>query len=144
LLFTTLHGQEKKLTPAPKESLSFLPQGTRIVKIVDNKIITFLPKNMEIQGILCRGHANDWQTVFYKNGKLELVWLARDQEIQGYPCKKATFWTEIFGSSAGVHFHENGKLKKFKLAKDMTIQGHRFIKGDIIRLDTEGKLVLKK
>ena len=143
LLFSGLYGQDQTQTEAKNDSLSFLPKGTKIFSIHENKIVCFLPQNMEIQGILCRGHANDWQTVFFKNGKLELAWLAEDQEIQGYPCKKASFWTELFGKSAAVHFHENGKLKRFKLAKKMTIQGHRFKNGSVVRLDTEGKLVLK-
>jgi len=143
LFLSGLHGQENNQPEATKDSLSFLPKGTRIFSIHENKIVCFLPKNMEIQGVLCRGHANDWQTAFYKNGELELAWLAKDQEIQGFPCKKASFWTELFSSSAAVHFHENGKLKKFKLAKDMTIQGHRFKKGTIVRLDKKGKLILK-
>ncbi len=143
LIFSVSHAQEQKPDSAQKDSLSFLPKEAIVYKTEGDRVICFLSKNTEIQGILCRGHAHDWQTVFYKNGKLKLAWLARDQEIQGFPCQKASFWTEIFGGSAGVHFHENGKLKKFKLAKDMIIQGHRFKKGDIVRLDPKGKLVLE-
>lgn len=133
-----------KSVETTKDTLSFLPKGTTICAHEDNRIICFLPRNTEIQGILCRGHKHDWQTVFYTNGKLALAWLAQNEEIQGVLCKKASFWTEIFGGSAKVQFHDNGKLSRCKLAKDFSIEGQTFKKGDIVYFDREGKLIFKK
>ncbi len=123
------------------DSFPVLPQGAIIHVRKGNQIFCFLPKNMEIQGVICRGHNNDWETGFYTNGKLSLAWLPRDQVIQGVPCMKATFWTEVLGKSAKVLFWDNGQLKRCKAAKDCLIQGHAFKKGDIIRFNRKGKLI---
>lgn len=123
---------------------SFLPEGTVIHKRTKDKIYCFLPHNTKIQGILCKGgNQHDWETVFYVNGKLALAWLAKPEEIQGVPCASASFWTELFGSTAAVTFHNNGKLAGCKLAKDVTIDGHSFEKGDYVRFDSKGKLILE-
>ena len=128
---------------ASEDSLSFLPPGTEIYKRTDGEIHCFLPKDTLIQGILCRGGKHhDWMTVFYANGKLALAWLPKNQVIQGVPCRKATFWTEVFGGGAAVRFHDNGKLAQCKLDKDAMIQGHSFKKGDHVKFDREGRLIL--
>lgn len=127
-----------------KDSFPFLPTGAIIHGRKGHQIFCFLPKNMEIQGVVCRGHKYDWETGFYTNGKLSLAWLPHDQVIQGVPCMKATFWTEVLGKSAKVLFWGNGQLKRCKAAKDCVIQGHAFKKGDIIRFDEQGKLELKE
>ena len=126
---------------AQNNRFPFLPPGTVIHARKGNQIFCFLPKNMEIQGVMCRGHKYDWETGFYTNGKLSLAWLPRDQVIQDAPCMKASFWTEVFSESARVLFHENGQLARCKLAKDCTIQGHTFKKGDIIHFDDQGNLI---
>ena len=125
--------------------LSFLPDGTIIHKRTKDKIYCFLPHNTKIQGLLCRGDKHrGWETVFYVNGKLALAWLAKPEDIQGVPCASASFWTELFGRNAAVSFHANGKLARCKLARDATIDGHAFKKGDHVRFDSKGKLILEK
>ena len=137
--------QKERATEIRDDSLSFLPQGTIIHKRTKDKIYCFLPHNTKIQGILCRGDKHrGWETVFYANGKLAKAWLARTEEIQGVPCKAASFWTELLGGGAAVDFHDNGKLARCKLAKGITIEGHAFKKGDHVRFDRQGKLVLQK
>ena len=139
------NNQKEHATEIQNNSLSFLPKGTIINKRTKDKIYCFLPRNTEIQGILCRGDRHrGWETVLYVNGKLLKAWLARTEEIQGVPCMKATFWTEFLGGDAAVYFHSNGKLAKCKLARDVTINGHRFKKGDHVCFDSEGKLILEK
>ena len=126
------------------DSLSILPEGTVIFKRTAKKVYCFLPKDTIVQGVLCRGGDHDWMTEFYYNGKLAQAWLGRDEKIQGIPCMKASFWTEVFGSSARVLFYENGRLKQCKLAEDLTIQKQKFEKGDVIYFDPNGKLIKKR
>ena len=126
----------------PNDSLPTLPKGAIIHKVTEDKVYCFLPANTLIQGILCRGDKHrGWETVFYRNGKLALVWPARDTEIQGVPCRAASFWTEVSGGSARVTFYPNGRLKSCKLAKDCTIQGHRLKKGEHVEFNSKGKLL---
>ena len=142
---STKNNQKEHATKIQNDSLSFLPKGTIIHKRTKHKVYCFLPRNTEIQGILCRGDRHrGWETVFYVNGKLAEAWLARTEEIQGVPCMKASFWTEVFGGDAAVYFHPNGKLAKCKLARDAIINGHAFEKGDHVRFDSEGKLILER
>ena len=134
----------RQQTEVRTDSLLPLPQGTIISRQTRDRIYCFLPRNTEIQGILCRGDRHrGWETEFYRNGKLAKAWLAREQVIQGVPCMKASFWTEVFRRDAAVYFHPNGKLAKCKLARDVTLQGHKFKKGQHVRFDPEGKLILK-
>ncbi len=127
------------------DSLSFLPAGTMISKRTKDKIYCFLPQNTLIQSFWCRGGRHrDWETVFYRNGKLAQAWLAKDQKIQGIPCMAASFWTEVFGGKAAVYFYDNGKLAKCKLAKNITIQGHTFKKGEHVRFNRDGKLIVNQ
>ena len=132
-------------TPTPalsNDSLSFLPEGAIIHARKNNIIYCFLPKDMEIQGVWCRGHNNDWETGFYTNGRLALAWLPHDQMIQNIPCMAASFWTEVFSKSARVQFHPNGKLARCKLSRDGTIQGRFYEKGTIVHFDEQGRALL--
>jgi hypothetical protein len=121
-----------------------LPLGTRVFYTKEGFLRScFLPVNTKIEGILCRGRGHDWSTGFHDNGRLETAWLAEDQEIQGIVCKKATFWTEVFGGSAMTTFYDNGQLKRCLLAKDVTVDGHSFEEGDHIDFYQNGKLAVK-
>ncbi len=128
---------------ADDDVLSFLPEGSIFHFRSNDTVYCFLPQDMEVQGIFCRGGGHDWHTGFYMNGQLALIWPARDQEIQGWPCRAASFWTEAFRGiwgSARVRFHENGRLKRCKLAEDISIGERCFNKGDIVRFDCEGRI----
>lgn len=104
----------------------------------------FLEKPTLLNGHLCKGHGHDWMQTIYANGQPKLLWLEADEIIQGIPCSAASFWGEITGGSAGVHFHENGKLAQCKLSKDFTYEGTSFKKGHHLILDKNGKLVISK
>jgi len=102
-----------------------------------------LPRDTYIQGHLCKGEGpRSWNTCFYPNGNLKLIWLGQDEVIQGIPCKEASFMADVFGGGVSVFFHENGKLKRCKCAKDITIEGRTFKKGDIINFDQDGHLTI--
>lgn len=137
--------QKEQTAEIGKDSLSFLPEGTIIANRTKDRIYCFLSQDAEIQGILCRGDRNrGWETEFYTNGKLAKAWPARTEIIQGVPCMKASFWTELFKSDAAVYFYDNGKLAKCKLAKDTIIAGHTFKKGEHLRFDRAGGLIVGK
>lgn len=104
-----------------------------------------LPKDTYIQGHLCKGEGpTSWQTCFYPNGKLKLIWLGQDEVIQGIPCKEASFMADVFGGGAGVSFHENGKLKRCKLPKSVTVEGYSFKKGDHVNFGQDGDVIPPK
>lgn len=83
-----------------------------------------------------------YQAGFHPNGALRLVWLTHDTDIQNIPCLKASFWADVIGGGVGVCFHDNGFLAKCKLARDVTIQGRPYKKGDHVRFDREGNLII--
>lgn len=119
-----------------------LPEGTIVFFSHDGVMEScFLQQDTEVQGHLCKGHSDDWQTTFYPSGKLKLAWLANDVIIQGTPCLAASIWN---GRSAGTIFYENGNLAGCKVARDTTIDGHSFERGDRISFDQSGQLTTKK
>ncbi len=133
-----------QLQSQPVDNLKFLPKGTVIRKVVGEKIYCFLPRNVRIQGVLCRGdESRGWETVFYSNGKLALAWLPEPQKIQGVPCAASSFWSELFTKTAAVYFYKNGKLKSCKLDSDLTVTGKKFEAGERINFDESGKLIFK-
>jgi hypothetical protein len=101
----------------------------------------FLQRDTEIRGHLCRGHGHSWTTAFHPNGQPKLIWLARDEVIQGIPCRAASFWTEVFGAGAGVDFYEDGQLKHCMLSKDFVVGGRQREKGESLTFDRNGKLI---
>ena len=143
-----VHRTDKPKEPVneiQRDSLAFLPKGTIIHKRTKDKIYCFLIQDTDIQGVLCRGDKRrGWETVFYSNGQLAQAWPAKTQKIQGIPCMKASFWTEVFGGGAAVYFHRNGKLAQCTIAADTTISGKHFEKGDHLYFDAGGKLLPEK
>jgi hypothetical protein len=114
--------------------LSFSPDGT--LKFV------CLPCNTYLQDCFCKGEGpGNWQTVFYPNGQLKLMWPAKDQWVQGIPCREASFWTDVFGGGTGVSFHANGKLQRCKLSLDFTIEGRSVKRGAHVDFDDQGHLL---
>lgn len=98
-----------------------------------------LPDDMVFQGLLLKNGKKDWRQHFYKDGKLSKCYLARDEEIQGMPCIKASIRGTL-GGRTFVRFHEDGKLESCKLAGGISVEGHEFKKGDRIAFDREGEL----
>jgi hypothetical protein len=98
-----------------------------------------LPGDMMFQGLLLKSGKKDWRQHFYEDGTLSKCYLARNEEIQGVPCVKASIRGTL-GGRTFVRFQEDGKLESCKLAAPLTIQGHEFKKGDRIAFGREGKL----
>jgi len=128
--------------PAPTPPFPFLPEETTVCQTTADQVCVFLPANTEIQGLLLRGDAHrGWMTTFYPDGQLAEGWLAQPTDVQSVPCMAASFWTEVRGDGAVIQFHPNGRLARCKAAQDFTLQGRRFKRGDIVRLDSSGKIV---
>ena len=114
-----------------------LPEGTTLCFTESGELDwCFLPEDTEIQEHLCRGEGHGFMTCFYPDGRLRLIWLARDEIIDGVPCARFRHF-----SNNSVSFHENGKLKSCQLSEDYAIGEKTFKKGEVIRFDKNGSLV---
>ena len=123
-----------------------VPAGTQL-NFDKNGILLFiaLPHPMKLQEVMCNGEGpGSWHTVLYPSGQLKLAWPSEDQDVQGIPCREATFFTEMFGGGAGLYFHPNGKLRRCKLSKDFIIEGRSFKRGEHPEFDEQGRLVKSK
>jgi hypothetical protein len=126
-------GREAKISNA------WLPGGAKVgVNPAGQLDFVALPRDMEIQGLVCRG--GDWMTAFHPNGKLAQAFLAVDQVIQRVPCSRATFWRELNRgyARAQVQLWPDGSLRYCRAAREVTLQGVTFKEGDPVRLDEQG------
>lgn len=117
-----------------------VPKGSRIhVNRAGKPDFVFLSQDTKVRNLTCRGGGHSYMTAFYGSGKLRLCWLAADQDVDGVPCMRASFWSDVFGGGVGTYFHENGRLSKCKLNRGFTIDGRSFERGDHIALDANGR-----
>jgi hypothetical protein len=98
----------------------------------------FLAHDTVIEGHLCQGDADNWETVFHPNGRLRLCWLAQDERIDGVSCRRATIWADVTGGSAGVHLSSDGHLQQCEAATAQRLGARTAKKGDTIRIDEHG------
>jgi hypothetical protein len=134
------NGQLKTCILARDDTLSGqpFPEGTRLAFTEKGDLWRcYLSKDSEIHGYLCKGERDGFRTLFYSVDKLKRIWLARDEVIDGVPCAKYEYL-----SRNDVTFHENGRLESCKLSDDFTIGDHKFKKGDDIKFDDQGNVVL--
>jgi hypothetical protein len=117
-----------------------VPEGSTISLREDKPAFTFLSRDTRIDGYTCRGGGHDWSTAFYPSGELKVCWLASDQEVQGVPCMRASFFHDVFGGTVGAFFYKNGKLRTCKVSRSANIQGRDFGRGEHIFLDANGLL----
>lgn len=113
------------------------------------KVSFWLPSNTVIQGHLVAGSNDGIGNSIYPNGKLKVIWLAEDENIDGVPCTSSgnilRFGLGVIplGTQRMVWFHENGRLQQAMLSRDFTIQSQPFSKGDIVKFDAKGRLELE-
>lgn len=101
----------------------------------------WLPWNTRLDGHLCRGTGyRGWSVDFHRDGRLRGCYLAEDETIQGVPCRKGTFGTEVTGG-AYVAFHPNGRLQSCAAARDVTIGAYSFESRSRVRLGAEGAVL---
>lgn len=92
-------------------------------------LVCALPRDMEIQGVPCRGTggAKGVQLEVYPCGSLKKVFLSKDTVIQGVPCAAGLL-------SGLVEFHPDGRLKSCKLSEAYTHAGVAYKKGARLEL----------
>ncbi len=141
------NGKLESCTIVREDTLSGQPlsAGT-VVHLTNDGVLDwcFLQQDTEIQGHLCRGESHGFMTGFHPNGQLKTAWLARDEVIQGIPCAKFRFMSSVFGGGDATRFHENGQLSFCTLSDGMTIEDQEFEKGDPVRFDEHGKMIVGK
>ena len=121
-----------------------LPAATWLQFEEDGTLISaWLPHDTMLAGHLCKGTGyKGWSVRFYPGGGLSLCFLADVTVVDGVPCQRGTFWNEIRGGSrTGVGFHENGRLSRCQAARRFERDGQAIGKWDVVRLDTEGRLI---
>jgi len=99
-----------------------------------------LPADGLLEGHLCQGGGHDWMTEFHPDGRLMSAGLARVEWIQGIPCDRGTFWTEVFGGGGRTCFHPDGGLARARVARTVQFQGRTLRRGEHVSLDPAGTL----
>ena len=138
-------GRLKSCTLGLEDTLSGqpLPAGTVVTMTPTGTIDwCFLQQNTMIQGHLCLGSGHDFMTGFHPNGRLKVAWLAQDEVIQGIPCAKYRFMSGLFGGGERTLFDETGRLRYCRLSDTLTFEGRSLKKGEEVRFDAAGKLVM--
>jgi hypothetical protein len=91
----------------------------------------WLSRETLIDGLPCRGK---WKidTAFHPNGRVRAFFPPDTLEIDGIPCAASVFHP--------VYLHPDGRLRQCKLARDVTLGGLTFERGEVLRLDEEGRV----
>jgi hypothetical protein len=98
----------------------------------------WLSGNTRLQGHQCRGSGfGGWQTTFHANGSLRTCWLAEPEVIAGVPCRHASFWGELRGSTS-TEFHDDGALRSCLAARPFVRDGRSFQRGERVLVDPDG------
>jgi hypothetical protein len=103
----------------------------------------WLPSDTKLSGHLCHGTGYKGYSVeFHPTGALRRCFLAADTEIEGVPCIRGSFWTEIRGGSkSAVSFRENGTLAQCQASRAFTRNGIQVRKWQTAALDVGGRLI---
>lgn len=140
--FVALHGNWKpeELQLAEDYRRNGIPFPAKTWVFVDeqgNPTACMLPRDVEIQGHICRGGWGGKEGVmvsFYPGGELKQYFCREDPVIDGVPCSGSVF-------HCGITLHENGRLKQCRLADDATIQGAACEKGSVLRFERNGTVL---
>ena len=112
-----------------------LPAGTRVALEEDGSVrFVFLPADATLDGVPVNG-GGKVMTGFHADGALRYAFLSHDTELDGIPCEASLFHS--------AHLHPNGRLARARLSRDFEYAGSSFTKGDEIRLDEEGQVVVE-
>ena len=115
-----------------------IPPETWVIQNPSGEVkICAFPRDMMIQGHLCRGgagRAKGVQTAFYPSGALKQYFLRKNALIEGIPCKAGLL-------RQSIELHENGRLKACVLSQDFSREGRDYKKGTRIEFDAAGRLL---
>jgi hypothetical protein len=113
-----------------------IPAGTWVIQNPDGIVtVCAFPRDVEIQGHVCRGSADGptgVQTAFYPNGALKQFFAPGPVTIDGVPCRSSLF-------EPGIELYENGKLRRAVVARDFTLEGQVHHQGEPIQLASDGR-----
>jgi hypothetical protein len=99
----------------------------------------WLGRDTELQGLVCTGKGwRAWSTTLHHDGALRGCFLAVEAVVDGVPCRKASFITEVLRGSSYLGLHENGRLAECVAARTFTLGDREYRRGERIRLDPEG------
>jgi len=119
-----------------------LPAGTRVGFAAPGRLdCVFLPGPTAIEGHVCRGRGHGFQTCFHPSGRLRFFNLERPETIDGVPCQRSSFWTEVLVGRAGVELHADGSLAGCLLAAPLERDGVRLDRGSRVALAPDGTLL---
>jgi hypothetical protein len=99
----------------------------------------WLGRDTELQGLVCLGRGwRTWSTSLHHDGALRGCFLSVAAVVDGVPCRKASFLTEVLRGSSWLGLHENGRLAECVTARQLTLGGRTYRRGERVRLDAEG------
>jgi hypothetical protein len=101
-----------------------------------NIITCIFPRDVEIQGHLCRGGKGGTegvQTTFHKNGSLSSYFSREDIVVNGIPCLGSVLHP--------VRLHANGQLQSCTLSRTVVIESMELLKKTRISFDDSGGFV---
>jgi len=96
----------------------------------------WLSRDTPLSGYACRGDGfKQWAVRFHHNGTLSLCFLRHDTVIDGVPCLRGTFYTEVRGGGrSGISVDSTGRLRRCQAARDFARDGRRYRKWEVVQL----------
>lgn len=126
-----------------------LPAGT-LLHFAHRQLRHFwLPADTMIQGHLVRAQDDGAGARLHPNGRLQAIWLAHDEVIDGVPCTSSGNILRMglgvirLGTMRMAWFRPSGRLQQCMLSRDVTLDGHPLHKGDVLVLDVDGHIDLR-
>jgi hypothetical protein len=130
---------ECRLAPGAEFLGHRFPSNSWVGYTVSARPHVWLGRDTELQGLVCRGSGwRGWATSLHHDGALRGCFLAAEAVVDGVPCRKASFFTEVLRGSSYLGLHENGRLAECVAARTFTLGGREHRRGERIRLDAEG------
>jgi hypothetical protein len=131
---------ECRLAPGAEFLGHRFPPNSWVGYNVNGRPHVWLGRNTELQGLVCIGKGwRQWSTGLHVDGTLRGCYLAAPAVVDGVPCRKASFPTEVLWGSSYVGLHENGRLAECVARHGFTLGGRAFRRGERVRLDANGQ-----
>ncbi len=98
--------------------------------------ICAFPRDVEIQGHLCRGGRGGKegvQTGFHPNGSLRSCFSREDVVVNGIPCFGSVFHP--------IRLHDNGQLQSCTLSRTVMLEGREYLRKSRVAFDRDGSFI---